>query len=149
MSRIVYTNAVAHRDVDLSWMIGCLITNVTFHEPRSWKFSLGKDRSIGVECLWRLVTDQGTAVTSEDHNQRFGLQAPVDAAAKCFQLVANSSISSVRLNEVTADLTLAIGKDLSLEIVTTSAGYENWQIHDPNGANYVAGGNGAISKWKA
>ena len=149
MSRIVYASAVTHKDVDLSWMIGCLITNVTFHEPNRWTFSLGKDRSLSVDCLWRLVAAQGTAVTSEDHNQRFGLPAPVDAASECLNLIAMSPISSVRLEELTADLTLALGGELSLEIVTTSSGYENWQVHDPNGANYVAGGNGQISVWQS
>ena len=149
MSRVVYASTVTHKDVDLSWMIGCLITNVTLHEPSRWTFSLGKDRSISVECLWRLVAAQGIAVTSEDHNQRFGMPTPVDAASECLKLVGTRPIGSVRLEEATADLALAIGHDLSLEIVTTSSGYENWQIHDPNGANYVAGGNGKISLWKS
>lgn len=147
MPRVIYASAVPHKDVDLSWMIGCLITNVTFHEPSRWTFSLGKDRSLSVECLWRLVTAQGTAVTSEDHNQRFGLPAPVDAASECLTLLATSLISSVCLDEMTADLALILGGDLRLEIVTTSSAYENWQLHDPNGANYVAGGKGKISTW--
>ncbi len=149
MAQIVYTSEVAHKDVDLSWIVDCLITNVTFHEPNRWTFALGNGRSIGVECLWRVVTAKGTALTSEDHHQRFGLPTPVDAAAECLTLLGTSSIRAVHLDEMTADLTLAFGGDLRLELVSTSSGYENWQVHDPNGTNYVAGANAKISAWKS
>ena len=149
MSRVVYTSEVAHKDVDLSWMVGCLIADVTFHEPNRWKFALGNGRSIGVECLWRVVTAKGTAVTSEDHHQRFGLPTPVDAAAECLTLLAPSPVSSVALDELTADLSLVFGGDLRLDIVSTSRGYENWQVHDPNGTNYVASGTAKIFTWNS
>jgi hypothetical protein len=51
MDRIIYPEPTSSGDVDLSWMVGRVITEVSFHEPTPWRFSFGR-ASITVECPW-------------------------------------------------------------------------------------------------
>jgi hypothetical protein len=138
---------VGYKDIDLSWMVGRVISAVAVHEPTLWNFTLDSDANIGVECLWRIIERDKVVVTSEDHRQQFGLPAPVDAAARGAALLAGQGITSVQLREATADILIDFGGHLRLEIIPTSAGYESWQLRDPHGTCYVAQGGGQICMW--
>jgi hypothetical protein len=129
-------------------MVGRAFTEVSFHEPSPWYFIFGPDAHIGVECLWRIVGHDGVILTNEDHGQKFGLSAPLDAVAKGNQLLAGRIIAAVQLREATADVLIEFTEDLRLEIIPTSSGYESWQLRDPSGMSYVAQGGGQICKWK-
>jgi hypothetical protein len=83
---------------------------------------------MGVGTLWRLVTSAYVCVTSEDDNHQFGLPAPVNAEAKANGLLSGKSVESIEVDFSTGDLRLQIEGPLTLEIVTTSSGYESWQI---------------------
>ncbi len=88
-------------------------------------------------------------MSSEDHGHKFGLPAPIDAVAMGMALLAGQSITAVQLLESTADILIDFTGDIRLEIIPTSAGYENWELHDPSGTSYVAQGGGQISRWKS
>jgi len=140
--------AVAPNDfIDLSWLIGRTAESITFDKPSFWVFKFGPDALISVECLWRIIQQSRVVLTSEDHGQRFGLPAPVDAKAECIALLNGQAVTAASLKVVTADLVITFSSDLRLEIIPTSSGYESWQMRDPTGANYVAQGGGQISKW--
>ena len=147
MAKVVHAKAISHKEIDLTWLIGCSIRSVSFHEPHVWSFAFEPGRTLQVESLWRIVTPRGVVLTSGDYGQRFGLPAPVDASKEVSKLLASEAISAVRVDEATSDLSLAFGPDLRLEVVATSAGYESWQIHDAAGVNYVAQGGGKVSTW--
>ena len=104
--------------------------------------------TVGVECLWRIVTRGRVALTSEDHGHQFGLPAPVDAVARCTELFSTRHVSAVTLREDTADLAIEFTDDLRLEVIPTSAGYESWRLHDPSGTSYFVQGGGQICIWK-
>jgi hypothetical protein len=148
MSQYIQPSPVAYSDVDLSWMIGRAIAEVSFHEPAGWCFTIGSGASIGVDCLWRIVEHGRVVLSGEDHGQKFGLPEPVDAAAKATALLTGQHITAVQLREATTDILIEFSGDLRLEIIANSSGYESWQLVDPSRTEYFAQGGGQICKWR-
>jgi hypothetical protein len=148
MGQVIHPSPVRYKDIDLSWMVGQVITQVSFHEPTQWSFVFGPESGIGVECLWRIVEHDRVVLTGEDHGHQFGLPTPVDAVAKSTVLIVGHRIAAVQLREATADILIEFSGGLRLEIIPTSSGYESWQLRDPFGASYFAQGGGQICRWK-
>jgi len=148
MSRIIHPEPTNIDDIDLSWMVGRVITDVTFQEPASWRFYFGRDASINVECPWRILDRGRVACSGDDHGQLFGLPAPVDAVADATRLLSPNAVTAVQLREGSADIVITVSSHLQLEIIPISRGYESWQLSDPFGTSYVATGGGQICRWK-
>jgi len=148
MTQFIHPSAVSYKDIDLSWMIGRVVTEVSISVPELWYFSFGPDVSIGVECLWRIVEHGRVGLTSDDHGHQFGLPAPVDAVARSTDVLSGHRVTAVQLRPFTADLVIEFTDDLRLEIIPTSSGYEAWQLRAATGMSYIAVGGGEVSKWK-
>ena len=133
--------------MDLDWLIGCSITEVSFHEPQLWFFCFGKKANIGAECLWRIVEHGRIVLSSKDHGQKFGLPANIDAAAKSAELLAGRTVKAFHLRDATFDLTIEFDGNCLLEIIPDSSGYECWQVNEPSGVRYIAQGGGSIFKF--
>lgn len=146
MSQIVNPLPVAYKDIDLSWLIGRVVCEVSFHEPATWEFGFGSRAGVSVECLWRIIEHERVVLTREDDGHCFGLPAPTDARAKCTELFSKRRVVAVELRESTADLLIQLAGDLRLEIIPDSAGYESWRLSDPTGTSFVAQGGGTICK---
>jgi hypothetical protein len=58
----------------------------------SWFFVFADDISIVTESTWRLLSEDGIIVTSEDHGHQFGLPAPVDAAERVLAGVSRKAV---------------------------------------------------------
>ena len=134
-------------DIDLSWMVGCVIAEVAFLEPETWRFLIGTNVWIAAECPWRIVRDGRIALSSVDHGQIFGLPAPIDAAAAATSLFASGSISAAHLREGTADLLIDFEGNLRLEIIPLSSGYESFEWADPSGDCFFVQGGGNIVRF--
>jgi hypothetical protein len=94
-----------------------------------WDLRFVAGSSLMFQSVWRLVSDAGIEVTSEDDGQRFGLKIPVDAATELKARIGDECVSDVRIDGVTSDLTLYFGQHLRLEVVSTSSGHEAWSLH--------------------
>jgi hypothetical protein len=129
---------------DPTWMVGRRIRDVTFAAPESWFFTFEGSGVISAECPWRIIDKECITVSSDDHCQRFGLPAPIDAAEKASGLLSNIAVSRCEIRDATADLVLDFDKGLRLEIIQLSSGYEAWQISDPFGNSVIAQGGGNI-----
>src|SRR5580698_10914348 len=103
MSQFIHPLPVAYKDIDLSWLIGRVVNEVSFHEPTTWMFGFGLKTAINVECLWRIIKQGHVFLTSQDHGQQFGLPAPVDATARCSELFPERRVVAAQLREFTAD----------------------------------------------
>jgi len=148
MGQFIYSSVVAYKDMDLSWMVGRVITQVLFYDPTPWDFLFGSEAQLRVDCLWRILEDGRIVLTREDHGHQFGLPAPVDAVAKSAELLAGRRITAAQLREGTADMVIEFSGGLLLEVIQNSLGYESWQLRDPSGTSYVAQGGGQLSTWK-
>ncbi len=148
MGETIHPEPASLGDVDLSWMVGRVITGVSFHAPTVWLFSFGREASITVECPWRILDHGRVECSGDDHGQRFGLPGPVDAAADATRLLSSAAVTAAHLREGSADIVIECSPRVRLEIIPISRGYESWQLSDPFGASYVAQGGGQICRWK-
>jgi len=131
---------------DVSWMVG-RTAKVTTENGHRWFVELGDSSRISVECPWRLLLKGKLRLSSEDHNQKYGLPAPIDAAAEANKLLNGSSIANAEIRHGTSDLLLNFEGELRLEIVTVFSGYEAWQFSTPQGRHVLAGCGGELSTW--
>jgi hypothetical protein len=147
MGEIVDLTPTPYCGVDLSWIVGRTVTDVSLLEPLPWRFHLGDSARLDVECLWRIAQGNSVLLTSEDHGQQFGLPAVVDALHCARKLLLQKPIVGVRLQQPAGDLRISLGACTELEIISTSSGYESWQVQGPGGRCYVAQGGGQICTW--
>ncbi len=122
---------------ELQALVGFQVTYVKV-DGHVWAISFSNGSALTVECLWRL-TSKGTLIrTSEDHLQMFGNSTFVDAAWELEHQTREISVSSVTFVPGVADLRLEFGPSTILEIISTSAGYENWHLTTPAGSELHA-----------
>lgn len=131
---------------DVSWMVGRGL-QVSHVEPAQWIFKLGESSRLSVECPWRLLRKGKIRVSSEDHNQKYGLPAPIDAAAEANKLLGDVRIITASVRHGTSDLIVNCEGELTLEVTPFSSGYEAWQLSTPEGRHLLAGGAGQLSAW--
>ena len=81
---------------------------------------------------WRLVIDGKERVSSFDHNQQYGLPAPVDAIKQLETELQGKAVTQVPLDAETGDLQFQFGANVKLRVFAFSA-YEVWEIHFPDG----------------
>jgi hypothetical protein len=132
---------------DSSWMLGRPIMGVTIAGSNQWRFFFSPELSIGIECPWRLIKDGHVAIGSEDHLQKYGLPAPIDAVQVTTDLLASQLITRVEIRDGTTDLLIDLTGDLRFEAVPISCGYESWNIFGPSGFQVVAQGGGHLCIW--
>jgi hypothetical protein len=72
------------------------------------------------------VTDR-VLITSEDHDQMFGLKEPVNAAKAIQETVTGKPIMQFALDERSGDLSLVFEDGGTMQFLTTSDGYEGWR----------------------
>lgn len=106
----------------------------------SWFFTFGDWLVIATESLWRVVTPEGITVTSEDHQQKFGLPAPVDAAERVLSRLASFPVQSVSVEPKTGDLFVSFDEGLYLQFLQESSGYESWRATTKQGDSICTGG---------
>ena len=112
-----------------------------------WMFALGDSCAIGVECPWRVIEAGRIGASSEDHGQRYGLEANVDAGALATSVLGGLAITRVEVGDGTADLVLHLGASHRVEVLPFSSGYESWSVSGPEGTRVVAQGGGDLCTW--
>lgn len=146
-SVFIYPAHVPYEQVDLSWMVGRVVREVTGFEGGCWRFVFEQWEYIQTYCLWRIVRDNRLILTSDDHGQQFGLPAPIDAGCKAMEAFASASVRAVVLREAMGDMLIEFEQGLRLEIISNSAGYEAWEVRGPGRVCFVAGSSGQIHTW--
>ncbi|QDA56508.1 DUF6188 family protein [Thermomonas aquatica] len=101
-----------------------------------------------IESLWRLGNNKSLLLTSEDDRQTYGLEAAIDAIAQLRERLQSQRVSHAIANELTGDLTLIFSpSNLRFEVISSSTGFEAWQIYKGTDIRYVAVGGGQIKEW--
>ena len=126
----------------IDWLNGKTCTRVYQHDPHNVSFGFGPG-VVRVDCLWRIVAGGRLVRTSQDHEQRFGLPAPLDACAEAESLLGGRRVAAARVREETADLLVEFDGGLLLEVLSDSAGYEPWEFTAP-GVHLIALGGGGF-----
>ena len=102
-----------------------------------WVFHFGDAVQLSVEAPWRLRSSDSILVTSEDDGQKFGLETPIDAAAKLREFLNERSVASVDVNPASSDLCLHFDNGVLLEVVNLSSGYECWTLNHKDGFIWI------------
>jgi hypothetical protein len=135
-------------EIDVSWMLGRAIAEVEGNLPCPWIFRFGEGAEIRTDSVWRIVVGGHIVLSSEDHQQQYGLPAPVDAEARCRPLIVQVRIERAEVREETRDIVIVFESGARLEILPVSSGYESWEITAPGGTHTVAQGGGNLAVWK-
>ena len=132
-----------------SWtvkLIGRSVETVERWEALPCVVKLSGGYRIQIEGLWRLLSNGSLARTSEDDAQLFGRKTPVNAISDLSNALLGRSLATVEVHSGTADLTLGFGHHV-LQVISSSAGYEAWQVEGPEGMMAVGQGGGNVAVW--
>ena len=132
--------------VDLKWLVGGKLEK-SEKKDYSWFFMFSGDGTIGTESPWRLITKEGIRVTSEDHNQLFGLKEPVDATVRVLAATAGKKVLAHRVTEQTSDLIVTFEDDVCIKFLNLSCGYEAWRTSHPS-REVISLGGGKLAMFK-
>jgi hypothetical protein len=146
VSKIIHPTETTASAVDASWFCGAALSSITRLQQHVWVFAFSSNASITVECLWRVLTTS-IVVTSEDHQQKFGLPAPLDAVSRASEILVGDTINEFVLRADSLDLLFTFSRAQRLEILPTSAGYEAWQIVSPRRQHFIAVGGGRLDTY--
>jgi hypothetical protein len=129
---------------NLSWLIGEQLVE-TVKTDYTWLFRFTGGGSITTESGWRLVTNGGIGVASDDHGQIFGLKEPVDAGVRVLAATKGKKVQAFCIAERTSDLTLRFKGEVCLEFLNLSCGYESWRTqHEAEEVICMGGGQVVI-----
>jgi Family of unknown function (DUF6188) len=146
VSKIIHPTETTPSAVDASWFRGATLSKIELPQQYGWWFRFSTGASIMVECVWRIL-DRSIVVTSEDHQQKFGLPAPFDALARASELLVGDTVRDFILRHDSLDLAFTFSRGHRLDIVPSSAGYEAWQIVSPYRQHIIAIGGGRLDTY--
>jgi hypothetical protein len=81
---------------------------------------------------WRLIANGRVALSSFDHEQKYGLPEPIDARKSLHKALDGRTCLDVRLDTETADILLMFADGTRLQVFRLT-GYEDWEFSFPGG----------------
>jgi hypothetical protein len=127
----------------LASLKGSKLVEVTV-EGHVWWFRFDPAFTLNVECVWRVADGERIVVTGEDHSQMFGLPQPVDATERVRQTVGTNPVVDVALRSISSDLVITFSNGATLEAISNSSGYENWNFFAADGREGRVLGGGIL-----
>jgi hypothetical protein len=110
----------------------------------TWLFGFGGSVSLATESPWRLIEQNRIVVSSEDHNQQFGLPAPVDAAREVLSRAGGRTVEAGSVAVDSGDLIIRFPGRIHLQLLQLSSGYESWRLW-ADGSESICRGGGSIA----
>jgi hypothetical protein len=130
--------------LDVSWMIGRELVDVSLLQPANWGFGFAQGGLIQAECPWRVLVNSRIVLSSDDHGHQYGNSAPLDVEVGVRSILLAQQVRSAEVCDDTRDIRVSFASGARLEILPLSSGYESWQIVSPNGERTVAQGGGNL-----
>ncbi len=110
----------------------------------TWFFRFGDGASLATESPWRLIAKGRIVVSSEDHDQQFGMPAPVDAEREVLSRAGSLTVEAASVSADAGDLTISFSGGTYLQLLQLSSGYESWRL-SVDGSESICIGGGSIS----
>jgi len=129
-----------------SQLIGRTANSIEQWEGCPCAIILSDGYCIQIESLWRLLSSGILVRTSRDEGQLFGHIEPVQALSELSSKLHGCTLTSAKVTQGTADLTLHFD-ELTLQVIADSGGYEAWQVVGPTGIVAVGLGGGNVAVW--
>ena len=80
----------------------------------------------------RVIENEKEVVSSFDHQQKYGLPAPIDSIRELQKVLQKKTVTEARLDKETGDLLFQFAGNIKLQIFAFSS-YEVWHITFPDG----------------
>lgn len=132
---------------DLTWLANRRILKIELASPDNWVFAPDGGGAIVSYGPWRLVENGRVVLSSLDHEQKFGLAAPIDAARHASTIIGGRVISDAEVRAAPGDLIIRFADGLCLEVLALSSGYDSWQVISPGGFHVLGHAGGEVSTW--
>jgi hypothetical protein len=81
---------------------------------------------------WRVTKDGKAVMSTFDHQQQYGLPAPIDAIAELQRQLQDRAVTDAKLDGESGDLLFEFSDNIKFRVFNFSC-YEAWEIHFPDG----------------
>jgi hypothetical protein len=81
---------------------------------------------------WRVTKDGKAGLSSFDHQQQYGLPAPIDAITELQEQLQDKTLTNAQLDGESGDLLFEFSDNIKFRVFNFSS-YEVWEIHFPDG----------------
>ena len=81
---------------------------------------------------WRTIKDGKAGTSSFDHQQQYGLPAPIDAIKELQEELQNKTVTDAHLDKETGDLVFHFAESVKFQVFNFTC-YEIWDISFPDG----------------
>lgn len=81
---------------------------------------------------WRVTREGKVSISSFDHQQQYGLPAPIDAIKELQENLRDRTVTHAQLDGESGDLFLAFSGNIKFRVFNFTS-YEVWEIHFPDG----------------
>jgi hypothetical protein len=81
---------------------------------------------------WRIILEGKQRTSSFDHQQKYGLPAPIDAITQITEALDARTLREAKWDPRTGDIILSFEPNVELQVFNFT-GYEDWEIHFSNG----------------
>jgi hypothetical protein len=81
---------------------------------------------------WRVIKEGKAGISSFDHQQRYGLPAPIDSIMELRKDLQDKTVTEAQLDKETGDLLFQFTENIKLQVLNLT-GYEVWTITFPGG----------------
>jgi hypothetical protein len=86
---------------------------------------------------WRLAQDGKAKISSFDHQQQYGLPAPLDAIKELQQELQNKLVTEAHLDGESGDLLFQFSGRIKFQVLNLT-GYEVWEINFRDGTGELS-----------
>ncbi|MDP6526853.1 MAG: DUF6188 family protein [Kiritimatiellia bacterium] len=128
----------------MACLVGQCLTAVDSSAGPSWVLVFGHNCSLQIGGVWRVIRKGRIEITSEDHQQKFGLPNAIDAGRDLRKTISSSTVTAAEVAPETGDLLIQFGDRARFEVITDSCGYESWVLNRPDSTVLVATGGGTL-----
>jgi hypothetical protein len=81
---------------------------------------------------WRVIKDGKAGISSFDHQQQYGLPAPLDAIKELQKELQDKTVTEAQLDKETGDLLFQFPENVKFQVFNFTS-YEVWDIRFPDG----------------
>jgi hypothetical protein len=128
-------NIVTLRGKDVTDTAALLTSRLAGHRMTSveqrefdWAFAFSTDVYLSAGCPWRVLVDDGIALTNSDDGQQFGFPEPIIGEEEVRRLLVEKHIQRIAIHSDTGDLSIFFDCCIILEVLNMSCGYEGWHL---------------------
>lgn len=129
---------------DLTFKTNSIFDSVTYDKDAdSWHFYFADNIYASSSGFRRLLEANRIRIVSLDNGHKFGFPKPLDLIENITKLLTGNNLTEIKVHKHTADLTLKISGDISIQIFIASSGYETYDFFFEN-KRYIGFGSGDI-----